>query len=103
MVLTHSNILSAFKSVFNFLFHALGGSVNIDREVYIAFLPLAHILEFLAENVLLTVGVKIGYSSPYTLMDTGTAIKKGTKASSCNNLIDICGCLCNENSVDRVT
>lgn len=79
VVLTHSNIVSAFKSVLNFLFVALSGKTDLDNEVYIAFLPLAHILEFLAENVILVLGVKIGYSSPYTLMDNGTAIKKGTK------------------------
>ena len=52
-----------------------------ENEIFIAFLPLAHILEFLAESVMLTLGVKIGYSSPNTLMDTGTMIKKGAKVS----------------------
>jgi len=80
VVLTHSNITVAFKSVLSFLHEALGKRrAAPENEIFIAFLPLAHILEFLAESVMLTLGVKIGYSSPNTLMDTGTMIKKGAK------------------------
>ncbi len=31
-------------------------------DTYIAFLPLAHVLEMLAEHVMLIMGVKLGYS-----------------------------------------
>ena len=48
-----------------------------DDDVHIAFLPLAHVLELLAESAYIILGVGIGYSSPNTLMDTSTAIKKG--------------------------
>ena len=80
VVQTHSNLIAAFMTVAV----ALSGVLNLNHlssqeECYIAFLPLAHILEFLAENVVLLLGIRIGYSSPYTLTDTGTAIKKGTK------------------------
>ena len=44
---------------------------------YIAILPLAHVLELLAENIMLVMGIPIGYSSPKTFTDTGTAVAKG--------------------------
>ena len=37
-------------------------------QTFIAFLPLAHVLEFLAENVCLFFGIAVGYSSPNTLL-----------------------------------
>jgi len=47
-------------------------------DTYIAFLPLAHILELMAENVMVFCGSRIGYSSPLTLSDRSSRIKKGT-------------------------
>ena len=40
--------------------HAFGNVNNHDR--YIAILPLAHVLELLAENIMLVMGIPIGYS-----------------------------------------
>ena len=37
-----------------------------EEKTYIAFLPLAHVLELCAESVLMLMGFKIGYSSPNT-------------------------------------
>ncbi|XP_026881278.2 long-chain-fatty-acid--CoA ligase 3a [Electrophorus electricus] len=51
-------------------------------DTYIAYLPLAHVLELIAEMVCLAHGCKIGYSSPYTLADQSTMIKKGSKGDS---------------------
>jgi long-chain acyl-CoA synthetase len=48
-----------------------------ESHVYIGYLPLAHILEFATETILFIIGVKIGYSTPYTLTDMGTAIRQG--------------------------
>jgi long-chain acyl-CoA synthetase len=45
----------------------------------LGYLPLAHILELLAENTMMVMGVPIGYSSPNTLTDKSTKIKKATK------------------------
>ena len=53
---------------------------NANQEVkYIAYLPLAHIFEFLVQHIMFISGVEIGYSSPNTLIETGTAIRKGDK------------------------
>ena len=65
VVQTHWNIVNAIYSVASYVgpFHE-----NIPGpHSYIAFLPLAHVLEFVAENVMLLFGVAVGYSSPNTL------------------------------------
>ncbi|XP_076139104.1 long-chain-fatty-acid--CoA ligase 3a isoform X2 [Alosa pseudoharengus] len=50
-----------------------------EEDTYIAYLPLAHVLELSAEMVCLAHGCRIGYSSPHTLADTSTKIKRGSK------------------------
>uniref|UniRef100_A0AAY4AKN4 long-chain-fatty-acid--CoA ligase n=1 Tax=Denticeps clupeoides TaxID=299321 RepID=A0AAY4AKN4_9TELE len=49
------------------------------QDSYIGYLPLAHVLELTAEISCLTHGCRIGYSSPQTLTDESTKIKKGCK------------------------
>ncbi|XP_070692720.1 long-chain-fatty-acid--CoA ligase 4 [Pempheris klunzingeri] len=48
-------------------------------DTYIAYLPLAHVLEMTAEISCVTYGCRIGYSSAQTLSDQSTKIKKGSK------------------------
>jgi len=50
---------------------------SLEDHIYIGYLPLAHILEFATETFLFIVGTRIGYSTPYTLTDMGTAIREG--------------------------
>lgn len=40
-------------------------------DTYIAYLPLAHVLELVAECCMLCYGATIGYGSPFTLSDAG--------------------------------
>ena len=66
VVQTHENLTSAMLSVANYW-----APVNEElkgQQTFIAFLPLAHVLEFLAENVCLFFGISIGYSTPNTLL-----------------------------------
>ncbi|MBN3318550.1 ACSL4 ligase, partial [Atractosteus spatula] len=49
------------------------------KDTYIGYLPLAHVLEMTAEISCVTYGCRIGYSSPQTLSDQSTKIKKGSK------------------------
>jgi len=53
-----------------------------DSDSYIAFLPQAHVLELCAEHVMLLLGIKIGYSSPNTLTNTGTMVPKGGRGDA---------------------
>ena len=57
-------------------FHFVADPVR-SGDIYLGYLPLAHILELLAENTMMVMGVPIGYSSPNTLTDKSTKIAKG--------------------------
>ncbi|XP_055783977.1 long-chain-fatty-acid--CoA ligase 4-like [Salvelinus fontinalis] len=52
------------------------------KDTYIAYLPLAHVLEMTAEISCMAYGCPIGYSSPQTLSDQSTKIKKGSRGDS---------------------
>lgn len=76
VMMTHGNVLATVSAVMTIV-PGLG-----SKDVYLAYLPLAHILELAAENVALAVGCAIGYGSPLTLTDTSNKIKKGTKGDA---------------------
>ncbi|XP_017351676.1 long-chain-fatty-acid--CoA ligase 3b [Ictalurus punctatus] len=53
-----------------------------ENDTFIGYLPLAHVLELSAELVCVSHGCRIGYSSPQTLSDQSTKIKKGSKGDA---------------------
>lgn len=71
VVLPHSALVATVRA-----FHFVVDPVRKD-DIYLGYLPLAHILELLAENTMMVMGVPIGYSSPNTLTDKSTKIIKG--------------------------
>ncbi|GJN07241.1 hypothetical protein PR202_ga25059 [Eleusine coracana subsp. coracana] len=76
VMMSHRNVLATVSAVMTIV-PALG-----RKDVYLAYLPLAHILELAAEAVITAVGASIGYGSPLTLTDTSNKIKKGTKGDA---------------------
>ncbi|PKI53171.1 long chain acyl-CoA synthetase 9, chloroplastic [Punica granatum] len=76
VMMTHANVLATVSAVMTIV-PGLG-----NKDVYLAYLPLAHILELAAENVIAAVGSAIGYGTPLTLTDTSNKIKKGTKGDA---------------------
>ncbi|XP_054647252.1 long-chain-fatty-acid--CoA ligase 4 [Dunckerocampus dactyliophorus] len=52
------------------------------NDSYIGYLPLAHVLEMTAEISCITYGCRIGYSSPHTLSDQSSKIKRGSKGDA---------------------
>lgn len=58
----------------------LGGLKESDR--YMAYLPLAHVLELMCETYIFLVGIQIGYSSPLTMTDRSSKIKRGCKGDA---------------------
>ncbi|GAU45539.1 hypothetical protein TSUD_14410 [Trifolium subterraneum] len=76
VMMTHGNVLATLSAVMTIV-PKLG-----EKDVYLAYLPLAHILELAAENLMAAVGIAIGYGSPLTLTDTSSKIKKGTKGDA---------------------
>ncbi|KAK7351120.1 hypothetical protein VNO77_10329 [Canavalia gladiata] len=76
VMMTHGNILATVSSVM-MIVPNLG-----PKDVYLAYLPMAHILELVAENLIAAVGGCIGYGTPLTLTDTSNKIKKGKKGDA---------------------
>ncbi|XP_071906669.1 long chain acyl-CoA synthetase 8 isoform X2 [Coffea arabica] len=76
VMITHGNIVATAAAVMTVI-PRLGSD-----DVYLAYLPLAHVFELAAESVMLTAGAKIGYGSALTLTDTSNKIKKGTKGDA---------------------
>ena len=74
VVLSHRNLYSTMKA----LLRTVDIQVASD-DTFIAFLPLAHVLELLCENMMAMYGVKIGYSTPNTLLDKSSMVKKGSQ------------------------
>lgn len=76
VMMSHGNVLATVAAVMTIV-PGLG-----SKDVYLAYLPLAHILELAAESVMIAAGASIGYGSPLTLTDTSNKIKKGTKGDA---------------------
>lgn len=76
VMMTHGNVLAVASAVMTIV-PGLG-----PKDVYLAYLPLAHILELAAENIIPAIGSSIGYGSPLTLTDTSNKVKRGTKGDA---------------------
>ncbi|CAF1059278.1 unnamed protein product [Adineta steineri] len=75
VLIRHENIIAGMTGQQSRLL----SMVNVDTDIYIAYLPLAHILELCCEICMYYLGIKSGYSSPQTLTDQSTGIKQGAK------------------------
>jgi len=75
VVLTHGNLIST-SSCIMFLTNFY------PDDVYIGYLPLAHVLELLSECTMMMFGVPVGYSSPNTMTDMSSKIKRGDKGDA---------------------
>jgi len=76
VMLSHHNLVSAMGSLCNIT------DFKPDSDRFIAFLPLAHVLELLAESSCLFYGIKIGYSSSLTLTTKSSKVKTGCKGDA---------------------
>jgi long-chain acyl-CoA synthetase len=72
VMISHGNILIITKALMKRI-----GSVRPDEHTYIGYLPLAHVLELVCEFTYLINGIKIGYASAQTIMDTSLGVKPG--------------------------
>jgi long-chain acyl-CoA synthetase len=60
VILPHEALISTIKG-----FHFVVNPPR-DDDIYLGYLPLAHILELLAEMTMIVQGIPVGYSSPNT-------------------------------------
>ncbi|KAJ9560812.1 hypothetical protein OSB04_005972 [Centaurea solstitialis] len=76
VMMTHGNVVATAAAVMTVI-PGIG-----TTDVYLAYLPLAHIFELAAETVMMTAGMPIGYGSALTLTDTSNKVKKGTQGDA---------------------
>jgi long-chain acyl-CoA synthetase len=65
--ITHEGLVAGVTGLYEVIAETIS-----SKEVVLAYLPLAHILEMCVENIVIFVGGTIGYGSPRTLADTST-------------------------------
>lgn len=75
VLLSHKNIMATLKGFCDAV-------VIKSDDIFLGFLPLAHVFELLAESVCLLTGVPIGYSSPLTMIDSSSKIQRGSKGDA---------------------
>ena len=78
VIITHNNLLQSM----NGLMYKLIDFEVTDKDLYIGYLPLAHVFELIGENMMMIFGIPIGYSTPNTLNDKSTMIKRGQKGDA---------------------
>ena len=76
VILPHEALITTVKAFFFVV------STAKPDDIYLGYLPLAHILELLSEMTMIVQGIPVGYSSPNTMIDKSTKIKKGTKGDT---------------------
>lgn len=69
---THANLVASVGSVYVLLGHHL-----TQEDSYLAYLPLAHVMEFIVEMIMLFVGMPSGYGRVKTLTDASVRNCKG--------------------------
>lgn len=67
VILKHSNIVGCISAVFDVIKEDI--NVNEDTDRYLSFMPLAHIITFVVQYCVMTLGVPIGYGRVDTLLD----------------------------------
>jgi len=77
VMLSHRNLVHAMEGLSNVL------DYRSDSDRYVAYLPLAHVMELLAETCCMAYGIKIGYSSPHTLTSKSLKVKSGEQGDVC--------------------
>jgi len=75
VMLTHENAVACAVGLKQLMTEY---NVTGKGDVYLAYLPLAHIMEVSAEMNAFAIGMCVGYGSPHTLTPTGIKVKAGT-------------------------
>ena len=76
IILTQENMLHGVRNI-----SLLVGECEFSHDAcFAAFLPAAHIMECLAEPLMLTLGLSVGYCTTFTLMVGAPGLEKGCKS-----------------------
>ena len=72
VMISHRNILTSSRCL-----RGRMAPLDFVKDIYIGYLPMAHVLELITEMITLNAGIPVGYSSPHTITDASTSIVKG--------------------------
>ncbi|THU86311.1 long-chain-fatty-acid-CoA-ligase [Dendrothele bispora CBS 962.96] len=75
VTITHSNLVASIGAVYTLLGHHL-----TQQDTYLAYLPLAHVLEYIVELIMIFVGMTSGYGRVKTLTDASVRNCRGDLA-----------------------
>lgn len=76
VMISHENVMKAVQSII----HSVMANLDLSNEdVFLAYLPTAHIFELVCELAVGSVGIGIAYSSSQTMTDSASALKRGCK------------------------
>jgi long-chain acyl-CoA synthetase len=78
VVLTHGNVIASVGAIYQFLGHHIS-----KDDTFLAYLPLAHILEYIVELIVFFIGMKTGYGRVKTLIDSSVRQCKGDLVTFC--------------------
>ena len=80
VMITHANVVATAAGLSDKMksFNMMSG----EQEVFLAYLPLAHIMEMAAELMCYFIGMQVGYGSPHTLTPTGVKVYQGANGKS---------------------
>lgn len=78
VTISHANVIACVAGIEHRM-----PSVNIDGpgDVYLAYMPLAHIMELAGEMNAYAIRMQVGYGSPHTLTPTGNGRRPRSSAS----------------------
>lgn len=76
VIISHSNLIASVGAVKIILGHHL-----TSEDTFLAYLPLAHVLEYIVELIMLFVGMPVGYGRVKTLTDASVRNCKGDIAA----------------------
>ncbi|KAI9553620.1 hypothetical protein GHT06_021542 [Daphnia sinensis] len=75
VIMSHQNVVNAMLGYTNV-------TTFYENDVYMAYLPLAHVLELISESIWMLFGIPIGYSTPLTMTDKSSKIKRGSQGDA---------------------
>ena len=76
--ISHANVVATVCGLEKKMPDIFGSAEALTNEVYLAYMPLAHIMEMAGELMAFAMNIRIGYGSPHTLTPTGVKVMEGT-------------------------
>ena len=74
VIISHRNFLAGIRAM-RYCMSLIGLD---EHSTYLAYLPLAHIMELIVQSSAMSIGAKLGFGSPGTLADISPKVAEGS-------------------------